>query len=180
MRVRACLLALVAAIEAAACTPKVSPKPVSYDEELGAKPAPAPVDELAMERVVAPPGKGLRTGTIARDRLIAVLDAGPGMFLRQLEVTARLSGERFVGWQLVQLVDRGSPLYDVDLVPGDVLLAINGKPLSRPDQLQTVWDSLRTANAVSAQLWRGQTKLTLEFTVEPPVSPLPSPVAPAR
>ena len=34
-------------------------------------------------------------------------------------------------------LDRNGPLVDVDVVPGDVLLAINGKPLSRPDQLQT-------------------------------------------
>jgi len=99
-----------------------------------------------------------------------VLDAGPGSFLRQLEVAPRLSGKQFVGWQLVQLLDRSGPLHDVDLVPGDVLLAINGRPLSRPEQLQVVWDSLRTANEVSAQLWRGNRKLELHFTVEPAVN----------
>jgi S1-C subfamily serine protease len=106
-------------------------------------------------------------GTIARSRLIAVLDAGPGTFLRQLEVAPKKNGERFVGWELVQVIDRASPLVDVDLVTGDVLLAINGKPISRPDQLQTVWDSLRTANEVTAQLWRGDAQLTLAFTVDP-------------
>jgi S1-C subfamily serine protease len=54
-------------------------------------------------------------------------------------------------------------------VPGDVLLAVNGKPLSRPDQLQAVWDSLRTANEIDAELWRGDAKLTLSFAVEPKV-----------
>ncbi|MBA3820483.1 MAG: hypothetical protein H0X17_16455 [Deltaproteobacteria bacterium] len=161
-------LRLGLAIGLLACAPKVATTPSTFDEELGAPTATAPVvDELTIERAVAPPGKGLRTGTIARDRLIAVLDAGPASFLRQLEVAPRMSGDRFVGWELVQLVDRTSPLYDVDVVPGDVLLALNGKPLSRPDQLQTVWDSLRTANVVTAQLWRGPTKLTLEFAVEP-------------
>jgi S1-C subfamily serine protease len=121
------------------------------------------------QRTVAPPGKGLRAGTIGRARLLAVLDAGPGSFLRQLEVAPRLTGETFVGWQLVQLIDRGGPLHDVDLVPGDVLLAINGKPLSRPEQLQTVWDSLRTANEVVAQMWRGDQKLELRFTIDPPI-----------
>ena len=164
---RAALLALLVA-----CGPKVSTKPPSYDEDLDNKQAvpAAPVDELTMEREVAPPGKGLRAGTIARDKLIAVLDAGPGMFLRQFEVTAKLAGDRFVGWQLVQLVgSQANPLYDVDLLPGDVLLSINGKTIARPDQLQTVWDGLRTADTVTAQLWRGQTKLTLEFAVEPKV-----------
>src|SRR5439155_5339840 len=113
----------------------------------------------------------LRTGTIARDRLVAVLDAGPGMFLRQLEVAPRMSGDRFMGWQLVQLIDHTGPLGGVDVIPGDVLLAINGKPLERPDELQTVWDSLRTANELTAQLSRGDAKLELRFTIDPPVAP---------
>jgi len=169
---RAPLLALALA----ACGPKVSTKPPTFDEELGGKqPAQAvPPDELTMERPVAPPGKGLRSGTIPRDRLLAVLDAGPGSFLRQFEVTARMRGDRFVGWELVQLVGTQNPLYDVDLVPGDVLLTINGKAIARPDQLQTVWDGLRTADVVTAQLWRGQTKLTLEFSVEPKLAPPPT------
>lgn len=165
---RALLLALLVA-----CGPKVSTKPPAYDEDFGKPPtAPAPVNPLTMERPVAPPGKGLRSGTIARDKLVATLDAGPGSFLRQFEVTAHMSGERFVGWELVQLVGTAAnPLYDLDLKPGDVLLTINGQQIVRPDQLQTVWDGLRTADAVTAQLWRGQTKLTLEFAVEPKLQP---------
>jgi type II secretory pathway component PulC len=152
---------------AAACGPKVDPRAPSFDEDLGpsqkAEPAPAPVVEAP--RPEAPPGKGLRTGTIARAKLLAVLDGGPGAFLRQLEVTPRMDGERFVGWQLVQLLDHTGPLADVDVLPGDVLLAINGKPLARPDQLQAVWDSLRTANSLDAQLWRGDGQLKLSFSI---------------
>jgi len=160
------------AVMTLACGPKVSTSPRMLDEDLGARASAAPAEatEPRDEPRTAPaPGKGLRTGTIARARLVAVLDAGPAMFLRQLEVAPRLSGDRFVGWQLVQLIDRQSPLRDVDLVPGDVLLAINGKPLSRPDELQTVWDSLRTANEVMVQLSRGDQKFELRFTIEPPV-----------
>jgi S1-C subfamily serine protease len=54
-------------------------------------------------------------------------------------------------------------------VPGDVLLAINGKPVSRPDQLQALWDSLRTANEVAAQLSRGDLALELRFAIDPPL-----------
>lgn len=154
-----------------ACGPKADPRQPTFDEDLGAgveKPAaaaPAP----APERPVAAPGKGLRTGTIERARLVAVLDSGPGAFLRQLEVTPRMDGDRFVGWQLVQLIDRTGPLNDIDVAPGDVLLAVNGQPLSRPDQLQAVWDSLRTANELDADLWRGDAKLRLSFAIEPKV-----------
>ena len=123
------------AVAPAACGPKVSVAPPSFDEDLEPRrvsDVPPGDPLLAAERPVAPPGKGLRTGTIARDRLVAVLDAGPPSFLRQLEVAPKMSGDRFVGWELVQLVDRASPLYDVDVVPGDVLLSINGQPISRP------------------------------------------------
>jgi hypothetical protein len=163
-------LALALVVAAAACGPKVSTQPVAFDEDLPSRTAPPPAPPAAAPRPEAPPGKGLRAGVIPRARLVEVLDAGAGQFLRQLELTARLDGERFVGWQLVQLVDRQGPLVDVDLVPGDVLLAVNGQPLARPDQLQTLWDSLRTANTVKAELWRGDAKFSLEFKVEPPVA----------
>jgi type II secretory pathway component PulC len=165
---RAGLLALVVL----ACGPRAAstPRPVDHDLDPRTEPVTAAAEPAVLpdeQRAVAPPGKGLRTGTIARAHLVAVLDAGPGTFLRQLEVAPRLSGERFLGWQLVQLLDRSGPLHDVDLVPGDVLLAVNGKPVSRPEQLQALWDSLRTANEVSAQLWRGDQKLELRFAVQP-------------
>ncbi len=164
---------LLLALPLLACGPKVSPRVGALDEDLGGKQTmqdgPAAV-AVEAPRAEAPAGKGQRTGTIARDKLVAVLDAGPGAFLRQLEIAPQLNGERFVGWQLVQLLDRSGPLVDVDVVPGDVLLAINGQPLSRPDQLQTVWDSLRTANLVTAQLWRGKSQFSLEFAIEPKVS----------
>lgn len=163
--------ALLALALLGACAPKTAPQ-TPIDEDLGGKTVQQDPVEPAPEapRPIAPVGKGLRTGTIARDKLVAVLDAGPGMFLKQLEIAPQLSGERFVGWQLVQLLDRTGPLVDVDVVPGDVLLAINGKPLSRPDQLQSVWDSLRTANQVTAQLWRGKTQFELQFAIEPQVA----------
>jgi type II secretory pathway component PulC len=163
---RAVLLAVVVA----ACAPKVSMPPVSFEEDLEPRrvsDVPPGDPMMVAERPVAPPGRGTRTGTIARDRLNAVLDAGPPVFLRQLEVTPKMSGDRFVGWELVQLVDRGSPLFDVDVAPGDVLLSVNGQPISRPDQFQLLWDSLRTANEITAQLWRGGAKLELAFAIEP-------------
>ena len=141
------------------------------DRRLAASPQPKRRRSRA-PRPEAPPGKGLRTGTITRARLLAVLDGGPGAFLRQLEVTPKLDGDRFIGWQLVQLLDRSGPLVDVDVIPGDVLLAINGKPLARPDQLQAIWDSLRTANALEADLWRGDSRLSLKFTIVAGLAPV--------
>ncbi|CAN5573583.1 hypothetical protein BH11MYX1_BH11MYX1_29470 [soil metagenome] len=162
----------------ATCGPKVDPKgPI--DEDLGAQAtadgSDAPVETAP--RVEAAPGKGERAGTIARAKLLAVLDRGPGVFLSQLDVTPKKDGSRFIGWQLVQIVDHDGSLHDVDIVPGDVLLAVNGKPISRPEQLQTIWDSLRTANSITAQLWRGDAKFELQFAIAPPVAGVAPPPA---
>jgi type II secretory pathway component PulC len=165
------LLSSVLAIGLAACGPKVQTTPV-HEEDLVEKPQPATAETAAAapERPVAPPGKGLRTGTIERAKLIAVLDQGPPVVLRQLDFFARMDGNRFVGWQLTKVLDTQGMFMDVDLAPGDVLLAINGKPISRPDQFQTVWDSLRTANQLNAELWRGNSKLELSFQITPAVA----------
>jgi S1-C subfamily serine protease len=168
---RAALLALAVL----ACGPRASTTPRTIDDDLETRTEPvaaspaAPTAEAEVARPAAPAGQGLRTGTIARAHLVAVLDAGPGTFLRQLEVAPRMSGDRFIGWQLVQLLDRTGPLHDLDLAPGDVLLAINGKAVSRPEELHALWDSLRTANDVTATLSRGTQALELRFTIDPPV-----------
>ncbi len=168
MRAALCLILL------AGCGPKVDPKgPV--DEDLATQPvatATAPVETAA--RAEAPPGKGERSGTISRAKLLAVLDRGPPTFLAQIDVTPKKEGARFIGWQLVQIVDHAGSLHDVDVVPGDILLAVNGQTIARPENLQTVWDSLRTANAITAQLWRGNAKFELAFTIDPPVTSAPA------
>jgi type II secretory pathway component PulC len=162
----------------AACGPKASTTPSTFDEDLGKQQPTAEAAPVEAPRPEAPVGKGLRTGTIERARLLAVLDAGPGTFLRQLEVTAHMKGERFQGWELVQLVDRTGPLVDVDLQPGDILLAVNGKPISRPDEFQAVWESLRTANSVDAKLWRGNAQFQLSFTITDGASGPATPAVP--
>lgn len=158
----------IAVSTAAACAPKVDVRAPAFDEDLGSAAAPAPAAAPVTAdaaRPAAPPGIGARTGTIERAKLVAVLDRGPGAFLREIEVSPHMDGSRFVGWQLVQLLDHDGPLAGVDVKPGDILLAINGHPLARPDQLQALWDSLRTAPSLDAELWRGEAKLSLRFAI---------------
>lgn len=163
------LTLLAAVVTVIACSPKPMPTQ-SVDDEVtaGQKPAlkNAPLDGASIE---APPGRGIRKGTIERTKLVAVLKNGPGAFLSQVEVAPQLEGKRFVGWQLVRLLDRNSPLADVDVAPGDVLVAVNGNSLSKPEQLQTLWDSLHKANSLNAVLHRGGTQVQLAFAIEPSV-----------
>lgn len=170
-------LAMVLAVAsfAVGCAPAVAPKAPStyFDEDLPSDhtAADAPATPTAPTRTPAradaPRGKGTRSGTIDRGRLVAMLDGGPATFLRQIEVSARLQGDHFVGWQLVQVLDHEGALANVDVAPGDVLVAINGKPVAKPDQLHTLWESLRTANQIVAELTRGDAKVELVFDVQP-------------
>ncbi len=85
----------------------------SFDEDLGpprrlARPGRGAthrdVGEVAARRSAG------RQGAAQRDDHSRAADRrarrGPGAFLRPLEVAAYLDGERFIGWELVQLLDR--------------------------------------------------------------------------
>jgi len=174
----------------AACGPKVhmDTMPIEEDDPTAGEPAhkpelpgaapttPAPPTRLA------PPGPGARTATISRPALTAALDAGPGAFLHGFEVAPVMDGQRFAGWRLVQLMDGEHRFDGLDLAPGDVLLAVNGQPVSKPDQLAALFDSLRAANTIVVDLARDKASFQLRFTITPPVGPsaaTPSAATPA-
>jgi hypothetical protein len=161
------------------CGAKVHTDPSPFDVDdpsAGAPPAPQAVRwEMRPE---ASPGPGARDGTIARAALNAVLDAGPGAFLHGFEVAAAMDRGRFTGWRLVQWMQGETRFAGLDLAPGDVLIAINGRPLSRPDQLEALWDSLRTANEVVCDLTRGDARFQLHFTIDPPLTATAAPSPP--
>ena len=175
-------LAGLALLVAAACGPKVNVPSSPYEEDDPRAGPPVTRSQFLgwEQRTEAPKaGPGIRTGTIDRTAMMRVLDAGPGQFLRQFEVTSAMDGDRFVGWRLVQLIDKTGPLGTLDLVSGDILIAINGAPLARPDHLMKLWDSLRVADKVVCDLLRGNGRFQLTFTIQPPVGRAPPDLVPA-
>jgi hypothetical protein len=110
------------------------------------KPAAAPTAAVAQQAPAAPtaapaPPAALpslvQAGEIPRSKLLAVLSQGVGRFLQRVRVSGlRDAQRRFLGWQIDQLVDR-----DV-ILPGDILLRVNGQSVEHPEQLKSVWDSL--------------------------------------
>lgn len=154
---------------AAACGPKVNTDPSPYEEDDPR--AGAPVEKRAPtyeELPVAPSGPGAREGAIERAALLAVLDAGPGELLRNFEVAAEHDGDRFLGWRVVAFDPKKPRFEGVDLVPGDVLIAVNGRSVARPDELQVLWDGLRTSDEIVADLMRDGARFQLRWSITPP------------
>jgi hypothetical protein len=149
-----------------ACAPRVHLDPTPFDEDDPEATARSPARAASWDSLpIAPPAPGAREGTIARTRLDAVLDAGAGPLLARVDVAAELDGDRFTGWRLIAIDPDHRPFAGVDLHPGDVLVAINGRTLAQPGDLHAVWEELRTAPAIVADLRRGQAKLQLRWTV---------------
>jgi general secretion pathway protein C len=168
--------AVVFAIVLAACGPKVHMDPMPMDEDdpsAGALPTSEAPSEAgsrkpeAGSRIPAPPGAGTRTAAIGRAQLVAALDAGPGAFLRGFEVAPVMVGGKFGGWRLVRIFDGEHRFDGLDLAPGDVLIDVNGMPVSQPDQLSAVFDALRTANQITVDLERGGAPFRITVAVKP-------------
>jgi hypothetical protein len=158
-----------------ACGPKVSVQPSPFEEDDPR--AGASIDERAptyAELPEAPVGPGARQGQIARAELDAVLDGSPGLLFRHLEVDAVLDGQTFRGWRIVGFAPDSRLFAGVDLQAEDVVVAVNGRAIARPDQLQQVWDSLRTADALVVDVRRGDAKLQLELAIVGPATPAPA------
>ncbi len=158
--------ALLAVGFLAACGPKVDMQSSPFEEDDPRAGEPIENTEPTYEELpAAPMVKGARAGTIARTELLAALDQGPGVILGRVEVAAEHDGDRFRGWRVVAFDPDRPPFPGVDLVPGDVLIALNGRSIARPNELEAVWEVLRTAEAVVADLERDGGKFQLRWTV---------------
>ena len=127
-----------------------------------AAPGEAAADPAPALAPAGPIGRPVRQGTVTRGQVDRVLDAGPGAFLGRTEVKARLDKGSFRGWEVVR-----PPFPEVDLVAGDVVLAVNGRALERPGDLEQLWTDLRAADAIEVSVERDGKRFTLRFAVVP-------------
>lgn len=127
----------------------------------GSAPPPAPTAHAA---TAPPPPVEVAESVIHRAALDEVLDAGLGAFLGRVSTAPSLDGNHFVGFRLVEL--RDTALFaGVDLLPGDVILSVNGQSIERPDDAFTAWTSLRVASEITLAVLRDGARRDLRFPI---------------
>jgi S1-C subfamily serine protease len=122
-----------------------------------AAPAPAPTPIAKPEPTCTAFAK---PGVLKRSAVVRVADAGIGQWLAGgAEVQRKIAKMKFQGWEIRRLYP-GDPCYQmVDLRPMDVVTALNGKSVERPEQAFEVLTALRTAPELVVEYLReGQPK----------------------
>ena len=96
------------------------------------------------------PGSGAQRAashSLSRSAVHAVVAQGLGYFLQRVDLEDRpvFEGGRFHGFRIARL--RDEKFWDgVDIKAGDVVTAVNGLPIERPEQAQTAFDSLEVSS----------------------------------
>ena len=106
------------------------------------------------------PATASTTRTLRRADIRQALAQGLGVFLQRVDLDDRpvRVGGKFHGFRIAVLRD-GAFWNGVDLKPGDVVTAINGFPIERPEQAQTAFDSVEVASDLRVAYERdGQTR----------------------
>ncbi|HEX9296494.1 MAG TPA: serine protease [Polyangiaceae bacterium] len=111
-----------------------------------------------------------RPGRLSRAEVVGTLSRGLGDFLGRLEVEPVLVGGRFRGWRVVSL-RQGDPMWNgVDLAPGDIVTSVNGRPIERPEQALTAFQSLAIAKELRIAYERGGARRELVYPIDDPPS----------
>jgi hypothetical protein len=156
---RACLV-VVAAVLAALWAVVSACHVDTRDPEYPRLPDEPPPEAQMRVPAPAPPPDPTRP-RMTRAQLYRVLDAGPGAFLRTVRVRASHGPKGFAGWEVLALW----PDAHIDIGPGDVVVRVNGRPIERPEQLNQVWDSLRSVFEFVVEYRRGGERRELRVTV---------------
>lgn len=145
----------VLALALSSCAPRVSTanEPLVFEEDGRFDNRRPVIDEVEIPRS--------RTGSIARAKFDATLDAGAGAFLGSLDVVAHVVDGRFEGWE-IEAFD--NPW--VDLVSGDVVQKVNGRHIETPGQVHSLWLALRGTDEILVSVIRGEAAFNLRFTVQ--------------
>ena len=111
-----------------------------------------------------PPTRQFGPPTISRAVLEEVLSRGPGRFFERMPVRPVRTGSKFVGYEIVELYGNAVPHPD-GLRPGDVVLAVNGHPVARPEQFMSLWQQVKSAAEIRVDLLRKGEKRVVAYRI---------------
>ncbi len=162
MRAPRCLLGILLVLPA--CKPADeetrAPDPAAQEASQAqggtnqAVPTSEPIDATAAPMAQAP---ARPEDTIFRSELTRATHGGkPAYLLAQLGPEPYRPGNRFIGWKITSVWPDDPGLCGVgcDLAPGDVILAVNGKTLERPEQLSALLADLTTVDELRVKSLR--------------------------
>ena len=166
-------LAVGGLLFATSCGPAVQVQPSPFDEDdpralpPSASPSSPTGDDAAESESPGDSRTILRRrhATVARSDLHAVLDSGPGSFLRGVEIAPHFRSSRFNGWKIVQFMPGEARFDAYDLRPGDIIGPVNGRLIERPPHLFALWSELRTARHITVEVTRGGDRFELQVDI---------------
>lgn len=136
---------------------------------LGEGPTPTPITSAPPTIApVAPPAvctSFARPGVLKRSVLNRTVDHGLGHWLGGVVVDPDVQQRRFRGW-IIRSLYPDDPCYrQIDLLPGDVVIRVNGKSIERPEQADAVFNGLRTAPSLVVELIRDKAPRTVTLPI---------------
>ncbi|MDX2022172.1 MAG: hypothetical protein SF187_18195 [Deltaproteobacteria bacterium] len=146
-----------------------APTAVAQDEAVAGTPMPAVAAESGpakqpQERCLSLVGEQ----KIKRSAVDEVVAAGLGHWLQGVQLDRVLEGRKFKGWK-IGVLHLENPCYAaVDLRPGDIVTAINGKgpkQLERPETAQEIFASLKKSPAIEVNYIRAGEPRVLRFDI---------------
>lgn len=112
----------------------------------GSAPPPALARAAALPHAATAVVVGAGEHAVTRSAIHAAIVDGLGVLLQRVDIDDQpaMVGGRFHGFRIAGL--RASAFWaGVDLKPGDVVTAVNGMPIERPEQAQAALESLEAA-----------------------------------
>ncbi len=144
--------------------------------------APQQTEPSSDPRAVAPdpaPAEVEGRAEVTRERLGAILGQSPGHFFGLVEVegVGEEDGTGFAGWRILSLPTDTPGWLDVRV--GDVVTAVNGMAVERPEDALLVYEALRVASEVRLDLTRDGEARVVRVPVVDELPP-PSETAPPK
>ena len=132
----------------------------------GAAVAPVPASAPATPRAARAAGGLVDDHKLSRAGVHQAIAVGLGAFLQNVTIDdqpVRVGG-KFHGFRIAAL--SSAPFWStVDLKPGDVVTAVNGFPIERPEQAQTAFESLEVASELHVSCERDGQPHDLVFAI---------------